>query len=345
VASQFKSSAILVSSKTITFIDLPHLKYSHLQEEAVTFFVGKDRITTGSRSTRFDRNKRLKILQRWTWEVAVKPVLRALDLLRDAESTTALPRIWWVSSGLMGLLPLHAAGIHTSESRENTMSHVVSSFAPNLKVLEYSREKSLNSAQSSNPSVMLVAMAKTEDFPDLAVEPEIGTVNASFVGTQIHRLPSEETVLQGLKTCNIAHFVCHGRSDPSNPSKSALILQSGPLTLEKVSKHYFPNAHMVYLSACSTAESSVAKLADEVLHLASGFQVVGFPHVIGTLWEVDDEFAAKVASDFYRRIKDGGGSYLKEGMIARALHDAINEQRKVQPDDPLGWAAHVHFGP
>jgi ankyrin repeat protein len=345
VVSQFKSSAILITSQNIKFIDLPNLQYRHLQEEAVTLVVGKDRITAGSQNTRFERNKHLNILLKWTWEVAVKPVLSSLDLLREAESESALPRIWWISSGLMGLLPLHAAGIHTRGSKENTMSHVISSYAPNLKVLKYSRQKSLHCTQSLNPSVMLAAMPKTEGLRELTIEPEITIIETTFPGTQVRRFPSEETVLQGLQSCNIGHFVCHGRSDPTDPSRSALLLQSGPLTVEKLSQHYFPNAHVMYLSACSTAENSITKLVDEVLHLASAFQVVGFPHVIGTLWEVDDETAANIASRFYGKIKEGGGKYLDEGIIARALHDAVKAQRDVGPGDPLAWAAHVHFGP
>lgn len=47
-----------------------------------------------------------------------------------------------------------------------------------------------------------------------------------------------------------------------------------------------PNAQLAYLSACSTAEDKVMKFTVENIHIAAAFQLPGFPHVIGTLWEV-----------------------------------------------------------
>jgi CHAT domain-containing protein len=43
-------------------------------------------------------------------------------------------------------------------------------------------------------------------------------------------------------------------------------------------------AKLAYLSACSTAENKIDQLADEVIHLASAFQVAGFRHVAGAMW-------------------------------------------------------------
>jgi CHAT domain-containing protein len=77
-------------------------------------------------------------------------------------------------------------------------------------------------------------------------------------------------------TCNMGHFIYHGHIDSQDLSKPGLLLSSGNLTPKKISQHFFPNADIMYLSACSTAETSSEKLVDEVLHLGSGFQLVGF---------------------------------------------------------------------
>jgi CHAT domain-containing protein len=37
----------------------------------------------------------------------------------------------------------------------------------------------------------------------------------------------------------------------------------------------------------------------KVLHVASGFQLVGFSRVVGTSWKADDEAAKEVAQIFY----------------------------------------------
>ncbi len=101
----------------------------------------------------------------------------------------------------------------------------------------------------------------------------------------------------------------------------------------------------MYLSACSTAEASATKLLDEVLHLGNGFQFVGFSHVVATLWEVENREAGKVTQGFYGGIRGNGKGYFGEGVIARALHNFVQKQRAKQEDDPLAWAAQVHFGP
>ena len=309
------------------------------------YLVGQDAVTEGPPSTRFGRNRRFQTLLKWLWRVAVKPILQNLGLIVDHAPQSVLPRIWWISSGLMGVMPLHAAGDHSHGSRENTLSHVVSSYAPTLKSLRYSRQRLRDSENVKNPLVTVVAMPQTENNRPLKVEPEITMIEAAFPRATILRTPTAKRTLESMQTCNIGHFICHGYSDPQDPSKSGLILSSGSLTLEDLSQYYFPNAHIMYLSACSTAKTSTEKLVDEVLHLGSGFQLVGFPHVIATLWEVNDKEAVKVASDFYDRIKGIEGAYLEEGVVARALHDVVKKQRDKLPDDPIAWVAQVHFGP
>jgi hypothetical protein len=66
-------------------------------------------------------------------------------------------------------------------------------------------------------------------------------------------------------------------------------------------EHYLPNvgqAWFAYLLACSTAENKVLELADEALHLANSFQVVGFGFVVGSMWPSNDVICAQVASLF-----------------------------------------------
>ena len=42
------------------------------------------------------------------------------------------------------------------------------------------------------------------------------------------------------------------------------------------------------LSACTTAMARAGMLREEVIHLATAFQLAEFPHVIGTLWNIND---------------------------------------------------------
>jgi CHAT domain-containing protein len=76
---------------------------------------------------------------------------------------------------------------------------------------------------------------------------------------------------------------------------------------------------------------------------ASAFQLAGFPHVIGTLWEIDDATAVEIARAFYTALADRGGSLVPR-HAARALHQATRTQRDQQPANPYLWATHIHVG-
>ncbi|WP_327435356.1 CHAT domain-containing protein [Streptomyces sp. NBC_01236] len=74
-------------------------------------------------------------------------------------------------------------------------------------------------------------------------------------------------------------------------------------------------------------------------------------HVIGTLWEINDQIAATVADSFYAHLKNDQG-ILDTGRAAYALHHAIRAVRDGLdlPDDlnrirtPSLWAAYLHAG-
>ncbi|NUR68671.1 MAG: CHAT domain-containing protein, partial [Streptomyces sp.] len=84
-----------------------------------------------------------------------------------------------------------------------------------------------------------------------------------------------------------------------------------------------------------------ARLPDEALHLAGSLQLAGFSQVIGTLWRVDDDSSAEIASRVYGRLAASGPG---APPAARALGDAVRQLRERWPERPLSWAAHVHSG-
>ena len=82
--------------------------------------------------------------------------------------------------------------------------------------------------------------------------------------------------------------------------------------------------------------------------MASMLQVVGFPHVIGTMWEVDDTVSAFMASDFYiwlRRLSamDDAG-FNNHDAVALALHMESEDIRYESPTNFLNWVPYVHYG-
>jgi CHAT domain-containing protein len=101
---------------------------------------------------------------------------------------------------------------------------------------------------------------------------------------------------------------------------------------------------LAYLSACSTAENRVSELADEALHLASGFQVAGFRQTVASMWLANDEICAQVASIFYRFLFNEGLLQQSDRAVVEALHAAVKDIRAQHADRPYLWAQYVHYG-
>ena len=95
---------------------------------------------------------------------------------------------------------------------------------------------------------------------------------------------SVNDVISQLPATSIAHFACHGQTE-SNPLKSALILEDGPLTVFRFmeQRQSMPKTSLAFLSACETAMGD-ENLPDEVIHLGSALLFAGFREVIATMW-------------------------------------------------------------
>jgi tetratricopeptide (TPR) repeat protein len=285
------------------------------------------------------------------WKNAVRPVLDELGLLGPKDASGLLPRIWWVGGGLMSLVPIHAAGEHTPGSTENTISHVVSSYAPTLKALQFVLSKASVPITDTTQKILIVSMPSTPGHQQLNVEEEILAIekqSSSWATIDKLELPDLKSVLDSLKSCTIAHFACHGSADKVEPAKSALLVGKGSverLTVGDMDAINPENAQIAYLSACSTADMKVQNLADESIHLCSSFQLAGFKHVIGTLWRADDAAAVEIASKFYQELNSSTGE--GEGLVARALHKAVMQYRSKNGGKMAitKWATFIHLGP
>jgi CHAT domain len=178
------------------------------------------------------------------------------------------------------------------------------------------------------------------------VEPDVAADGALLL--------TRDAVLALLPACAVAHFACHATSDPHDPSASRLLLHdhaTAPLTVAALITVVRQHARLAYLSACRTAMNDASDLDDEAIHLSSAFQLAGFPHVVGTLWEVPDGPAARIADDFYAGIGTGtstaasgaAGVLVDLRRSPYALHDAVRAARATCRR-ASAWAAHVHSG-
>lgn len=306
----------------------------------------------------------------------MKPVLIELGFLR-LDPQQNLRRITWITSGITGLMPLHAAGHLWDSSIENTVSHVVSSYIPSFKALAYSYDlatKSQNTWKTTHKEgidLLIVSMPKSSGgLPPINARPVLDHLDRTTtklgwsMPTKLVQ-PSKLNVLDCIHRFKRVFFACHGTTDPEDPSQSGLFLADGTggkperLTARDIANLNLQLAQLAYLEACSTAENPSPNLREEVIHLASSFQVAGFPHVIGTLWAVKNTAANAVAVSFFTRLTEqlagsgSSGNRLLAPDYALALHQAVQELRVKGPgprrtshesDFVTNWAPFIHIG-
>jgi CHAT domain-containing protein len=261
----------------------------------------------------------------WLWDAAVAPVLATLPA--DAPVP---PRVWWLPTGLLGLLPLHAAG---HPGQPGALDATVSSFIPSLRALREARDR----PPAQNRSSLTVALHRTLGQQELP-----GTVDDATHSDAVLR-DEEATashVLSALQHATWAHFACHAVADTASQVNSGLRLHDRMLRLPEIGALQLSEAELAYLSACSTANHGT-RYADEVLHLGSAFHLAGFRHVIASLWPLDDTAAAAAERSFHKALPHSPVA----SDAAAVLRTVILSLRDEYPSRPDLWAPLIHSGP
>ncbi|KAL8295079.1 hypothetical protein RB600_000852 [Gaeumannomyces tritici] len=324
--SWYRCDAFLVERDRIRVLELPGLTMEEVQKRAQDL-----------RFSRATGSFHMAALLEWLWDTAARPCLDALGFKDPVSSDDNWLRVWWIPTGLLSQLPLHAAGRHVRGSTETVLDRVMSSYAPSVKALIHGHRRLVRkSAEPTSDHALLVAMRET---PSLSVN-SILPFAANEVEMLKNLCPSlqlrpvipmlrKDDVLRHLQTCKIFHFAGHGQSDPVEPSRSCLLLEdwkTSPLTVGDLRDHRLQENEpfLGYLSACSTGANEAARLADEGIHLVSAFQLAGFRHVVGTLWEVSDKHCVDVARVLYETLRDEG---MTDAAVCRGLHRAVRALR------------------
>jgi CHAT domain len=299
-------------------------------------------------------------LTRWLWDEIAEPVLTVLGVTGPPASGEPWPRLWWCPTGLLSLLPLHAAGHHRAEGRhESVIDRVVPSYTPTLRALLEARGKGTRSAgrplpaeggaeaasaDSSRGRLLIVGLAHTPgQMPLPNVTRELRLLTEVF--------PGNHTILDGpaatwdgvraqLPRHSWVHFSCHGDQNLADPSRGGILLYDRLLTIADISEGQY-HGDFAFLSACKTATGGIT-LPDEAITLAAALHYTGYRHVIGTLWSIHDETAADVADAVYTDLTSAGT--FEPVRAANALHTAIRGLRDT--GKPLSqWMPFTHTGP
>ncbi|MFI7670948.1 CHAT domain-containing protein [Nocardia sp. NPDC049526] len=325
VVSGLGSTALILrASGPVESVPLLRLTPESLQEQVETFFgvLPFAELSAHDIALSAAAQEPLSDVLAWLWDVVASPVL---DRVGPVE------RVWWIATGQLAMLPLHAA----ARDAHSVLDRVVSSYAPTIKLLAAGRRPA---PREPGPSV-LVAVPDAPDRPPLpGTVSEATEVMRRFPGTRTLGPASRpQDLLAVIGECGWLHVACHATTRAEYPAASALHVHGGSITASEVMAVGARAGRLAYLSACETALSE-GYFADEVIHLGSAFQVAGFRHVIGTLWRVTDGTAAETTRLFYGMVGTD------EDRAPFALHHAAQQLRQRYPQLPARWAPYVHVG-
>jgi tetratricopeptide (TPR) repeat protein len=350
--SHVRCDAILVQTHAVRCVPLPLLRDIDVKERVESL-----RMARGSLNIPGTGILMSQTLE-WLWDAVARPVLNALGFQKPLAGA-AWPRVWWIPTGLLSLLPLHAAGCHRPSSYDSVMDRVVSSYSPSITALLHAQRNSTNAHKASR-ECLLVSMATTPGYPSLCWAETETSLAARLYPDSASKLtlknPCKKDVISHLKNCDVFHFAGHGKSDPYDPSESCLLLndwQKDPLTIEDLiglKRYGARRPFLAYLSACSTGENAAEGLLDESINLMTACQLAGFRHVVGSLWEIYDKYSEVAAGEFYKVLGEAG--IIDDRAIAWGVHQAtryLREHAKVAESSTeanvFAWAAYIHVGP
>ncbi|PQE26664.1 TPR domain-containing protein [Rutstroemia sp. NJR-2017a BBW] len=291
--SRYRCDAILVEQHQIRSLHLPKLTIEEINKRSNTIL--------GSPRT-----------LEWLWDVIVQPILNALGFTQPP-SDDNWPHIWWIPTGPLSKFPLHAAGYHGGSSTESALDRVMSSYSSSVKAIIHGRRRPALAAVPHAPArALLVTMQNTPNASSLLFAKKETTMLQSLLTSKdfkpLEPKPHKQDILSHLPDCKIFHFAGHGETYQKDPSQSSLLLEGDPL---RVSDLLEMNLRMhplflAYLSACGTGQIKDDKFFDESIHLISAYQLAGFRHVVGTLWEVNDEICVDMAQITYEEMMNRG---------------------------------------
>jgi CHAT domain-containing protein/tetratricopeptide (TPR) repeat protein len=262
--------------------------------------------TLSVRARRAEMTKDLAFFLRKLWDQIVSPIVDCLKTTHPSQS-----RIWWCPTAEFSVLPLHIAGPYR-KGQQNLPHLYISSYTPTLSALIHARRHAPSNSTTEQKRFIAIGQAKAAGESELvSVGAELDNIGQRVDGlATFTRIDGKESctsrVIEGLGKNEWVHLACHGLPNRKEPFESAFALYDGHFTIQRIIGCDFKNPEFAYLSACHTTVGD-EKSPDEVIHLASAMQFVGFRSVIGTMWAVDDGETNKITSTFYRHMVDESG--------------------------------------
>ncbi|WP_432838090.1 CHAT domain-containing protein [Dactylosporangium sp. CA-092794] len=192
--------------------------------------------------------------------------------------------------GGLAALPVHAAVLQATAQRP--AGPLAPRYLPNARFRQIA-------APRTDGGTLIIGVGVAPGVPPLPrAAAEARYLQARFGGVVVPS-PTTASVLQGLGTADLVHFICHGLSRIDDPLAGGLALTDGLLSVQMMMAQPPLRSQLVLIAACEVAQSG-RRLPDEVVGLPSALLQAGASAVVSALWPVDDAMAFTL----HRRVRE-----------------------------------------
>jgi CHAT domain-containing protein len=280
-----------------------------LSEDARSWLQGYDRFRENVRA---DGRVPQEAVARWNSvidrclrELGKKLMGPLASFLRDHVDLGLNSELVFVPTGMLSLLPLHAALQSTRTGDHYFLEDWTVSYAASPAAWMTSLRRSKQSERLHQGLLAVTTMPVRN--PALDMRWSQGSRDLS--GTNATR----DAVIDALPHANCISFYCHGVWNPTNPVKSALVLHDGArqqgmddghdaassddaLTVQDLQQVDLHRCRLALMWACESAMIGTRHVA-EAIGFPAALVDAGVPAVVGSLWVVEAEATLQLARD------------------------------------------------
>ncbi|MCZ2824600.1 MULTISPECIES: CHAT domain-containing protein [unclassified Modestobacter] len=249
---------------------------------------------------------------KWLWKAAVGPFLK---LAADCESVDV------VATGLLALLPLHAASTDSPRGRVFADEGLVWRYVPSGKSRPTTsgrsrhllNRKSLVVYSPDQPNHEKLRGADEEARALLGSREVVGLSGADA---------TVDNVLTEMRGVQLVHFACHAEANLWEPLSSAFILAGeDKLSVRQLLGVTRGELDLAVLAACESGFPG-PRIPDELVALSSALLVAGSTAVVASLWRVSDVATHLLMTEFYRRMEEGASPSvaLRDSQVWLRMH-------------------------
>ena len=154
----------------------------------------------------------------------------------------------------------------------------------------------------------------------------------------VGKAATEDLAREQAAQAGVLHFATHATFEADRPLNSAILLSPGKssdgrLVVNEIFSLQLPGS-LVVLSACETAMGRVTS-GDEIIGFTRAFMYAGSPHIVATLWSIDDEATSILMDKFCSQL-----TTLPPADSLRKAQTTIREKYA----HPFFWASFMIYG-